>query len=112
VIGENEYADLVRGMTFEPSIPDLTHYMEAVSRLRKENADLRTQLTAEQAKVRELEYGKALLKKWCAGAEVEIDRLREGIYDIKNITNDYDAPIGRLMAANSLARSLLEVKDD
>ena len=48
MIGENEYADLVRGMTFEPSIPDLTHYMEAVSRLRKENADLRTQLAAAE----------------------------------------------------------------
>ena len=52
MIGENEYADLVRGMTFEPSIPDLTHYMEAVSRLRKENADLRTQLKAAEEVIR------------------------------------------------------------
>lgn len=52
------------------------------------------------------------LEAQLTAAEAREARLREGIYDIKNITDDYDAPIGRLMAANSLARSLLGGKGE
>ena len=87
----------------------------------KEIASLEAQLSTCQEEVGRL---KALEVGWeesivCLKEEIRqrrkdaleytatITRLREGIYDIKNITDDYDAPIGRLMAANSLARSLL-----
>lgn len=78
------------------------------------------QLKAAEARVKELEYGKALLTKWCAGAEVEIDRLREGLGFYAEIRNYYkmedadgDLCPSKIEEDQGVhARSLLEVKDE